>query len=104
MKLLKTSVLRHVYRKHVHWNSLEFMRRKDKLNSNIFLYIPFIKAEFNNAMNKMKLKSAPDLDQIDYKVISFFPEMYADQLLSIYNGIFFEYFPRNGINILDIYT
>jgi len=51
-------------------------------------------------MNKIKIKSALVLNQIDYKVISSFPEISADQLLSIYNKIFSDSVFPNRINIL----
>jgi len=41
-------------------------------------------------VNNMKPKSAPDLDQIDYNIISSLPGEYAQLLLQIYNNILSE--------------
>jgi len=42
------------------------------------------------AINNMNLKSAPEMDQIDYSVISCLPREYLNLLLKIYNNIFYE--------------
>jgi len=57
----------------------------EKINYN--LEIPFSKTEYDFAINNMKLKFAPGLDQIDYNIISSIPDEYAHLLLEIYNNI-----------------
>jgi len=51
---------------------------------------PFTLPEYDAAVNSMKLKSAPGLDQVDYNIISSFPENFASLLLQIFNSILSE--------------
>jgi len=73
---------------HVCWASLKTLEEEDlnneKINHN--LEISFSKTEYDFAINNMKLKSAPGLDQIDYNII-FISDEYAHLLLEIYNNI-----------------
>jgi len=41
---------------------------------NVELETPFTKAEYDIALNSIKLKTASGLDQIDYNIISFLPD------------------------------
>jgi len=61
------------------------MESKDDLN---FTVSQLSSAEYNYAFHRIKVKSASGLDQVNYKIISFLEE-YADQLLRIFNKIFF---------------
>jgi len=54
---------------------------------NTDLELPFTKSEYDFTLNNIKLKSAPGLDQIDFKIVSAFPDCYVDVLLHIYNHI-----------------
>jgi len=58
------------------------------INSN--LDKPFQEIEMDTAIQNMKLKSAPGMDQIDYNVISSLPREYLKLLLKIYNNILHE--------------
>jgi len=42
------------------------------------------------AVRSMKLKSAPGIDQIDYNIISSFPNEYLQLLLQLYNNVHLE--------------
>jgi len=75
---------------HLLWNSLNLMKERDTqlLNINLELDKSFTINELNIAINKMKLGSAPGIDQIDNRVISALPHEYRIHLLNIFNDIF----------------
>jgi len=77
---------------HVTWNSLGAFVEEDSVDPNIFreLESPFTLSEHHKAVNSMRLKSAPGLDQVDYSIISSFPESVASFLLQIFNSILSE--------------
>jgi len=54
---------------------------------NTDLELSFTKSDNDFTLNNIKLKSAPGLDQIDFKIISTFPDCYVEVLLHIYNHI-----------------
>jgi len=78
--------------KHLVWSSLRHMEvEDDQLNNiNYDLGKVFSETELYSAIRKMKLNSAPGIDQIDNRVISTLPNEYFNIILAIFNNILIE--------------
>jgi len=77
---------------HVVWDSLTTLLVKDSYDPHLCnrLDLPFTETELNIAVSNLNFKSAPGLDQLDYKVILSLPYEYRQTLVQIYNNIFSE--------------
>jgi len=71
---------------------MESLESKDVNDLGIFkkLESPLTSTEYYAALNSMKLKSSPGLDQVDYNIISSFPEKFVFLLLQLFNKILSE--------------
>jgi len=78
--------------KHLAWSSLSHMEAEDhQLNGiNFDMGKVFSETELYAAIKKMKLNSAPGIDQIDNRVISTLPNEYYKIVLAIFNSILVE--------------
>jgi len=86
---------------HVLWDSLDSLETEGIEDPGVFkeLESSFTSLEYEAAVNSMKLKSALGLDQVDYSIISSFPENFASLLLQLFNSILAGVFPLNGSNL-----
>jgi len=77
---------------HMLWSSLDSLVAEDIEDPGIFreLESPFTFLEYDAAVSSIKLKSAPGSDQVDYSIISSFPENFASLLLQLFNSILAE--------------
>jgi len=92
---------------HVHCSTLESFEEEDAVSIKTYkeLESPFTFLKYKTALNSMKFKSAPDLDQVDYDIISSFPDNFATLLLQIFNNILLEgVFPPQWTQSIDCFN